>query len=57
MYKVTYVSGPNLEIGNLLRSMISEINSSGGRIIHVMQSQSSTSAAVVVTVTIIYTTP
>lgn len=55
MYKLAYVSGSNQDIGPILRQTIDDINKSGGTIVHIVQSQSTTqSGYTMVTVTIIY---
>ena len=55
MYKLAYVSGSSQDISIHLRRNLEEINGIGGKIEHMMQSQSTTPhGTIVVTVTIIY---
>jgi len=56
MYKLAYVSGNNMDIASSLRHTIDDINGSGGIIVQIVQSQSTSSNGfTIVTVTIIYT--
>jgi len=56
MYKIAYVSGDTFNISSVLRQTIEDINTQGGKIVHVLQSQSShPGGATILTVTIIYT--
>ena len=55
MYNISYVTGNNADIGSALKLTIDNINKSGGTIVHLVQSQStSPSGFTNVTVTIIY---
>jgi len=56
MYKVAYISGNNMDISSSLRYTIEDINKVGGKIVQIVQSQStSTGGFTIVTITIIYT--
>lgn len=55
IYKVSYVTGNNVDIGRILNQEIEFINNKGGKIVNVVQSQSTgNSGIVIVTITIIY---
>ena len=57
MYKIAFVSGDTFNISPILRKTIEDINSQGGTIVHILQSQSTHPAGTtILTVTIIYTT-
>lgn len=57
MYKIAYVTGPNGDISTILKRTIEDINLAGGRIEHIVQSQSTGPAGFTnVTVTIVYST-
>lgn len=57
MYKIAYVTGNNMDIASSLRQTIEGINLINGKIVQIVQSQSShQSGFTIVTVTIIYTT-
>ena len=55
MYKVMYISGGSNSIAHVLTQSIESINRSGGVIVNMLQSQSSTSEGfAVVTITILW---
>ena len=57
MYKIAYVSGSNLNISSTLMQTVNDINAIGGKIVHIVQSQSTSPGShTIVTVTIVYTT-
>ena len=57
MYKVSYLSGGNTSVANVLSQTIDTINNSGGIIVHMLQSQSSsTEGFVVISITILWRT-
>lgn len=55
MYKVAYVSGNSVDVSSALRQTVEGINLVSGKIVNIVQSQSSSpSGLTIVTITIIY---
>jgi hypothetical protein len=54
MYKVAIISGNISNIGHILKQTIDDINASWGTIHHMVQSQSSSAAGTIITITIVY---
>ncbi len=56
MYKLAYVSGNSFDLSSILKRTIEDINVVGGKIVQIVQSQSSNPGGfTIVTITIIYT--
>jgi hypothetical protein len=56
MYRLTYITGNNVDIASVLRKAIEDINSAQGKIVQMVQSSASNAGGfVMVSVTIIYT--